>query len=91
MSALIILIAGITIITASSNDHFSPLPSLHPPITPGHHTEFPLDNTDTYYNGTTLQSLHSITEPRLFIHPDSILATSRALPEHFISLLTQSL
>ena len=48
MSAVIILIAAITIITASSHIHFSPLPSLHPPMTAGHHTEFPLDNTHTY-------------------------------------------
>ena len=48
MSAVIILIAAITIITASSHIHFSPLPSLHPPMTAGHHTEFPLDNTNTH-------------------------------------------
>ena len=48
MSAVIILIIVITILTALTHIHFSPLPSVNPPITPGHHTEFPLDNTNTY-------------------------------------------
>ena len=89
MSPVIILIAGMTILTALSHIHFSPLPSLHPPITPGHHTKYPLVHTHTYrhtyYNGTTLQSLHSIAEPRLFIHAVSILATS-LLHDHIRSI-----
>ena len=40
-----ILINVITILTASSHFHYSPLTSLHHLITGGHHSEFPLDDT----------------------------------------------
>ena len=43
----------------------------------------------TYHNGTTLQSLHSIAEHRLFIHTVSILATS-LLHDHWLLSLSFS-
>ena len=60
MPPLIILIAVITILSASSHIHFSPLPSLHPPITAGHHTEFPLHHT-MHVNNSSISTFNSRT------------------------------
>ena len=73
-----------TILTSSSLIDVSPLPSLHPLIPAEHHTEFPLDNSPQWHSS-------SLTAPTI-IHSSILTASpSRALHEHFITLLTVTL
>ena len=59
------MIIVITILTGSSNIHFSPRPSIHPPITAGHHNFItPSNDSTTQCIRTTSQSLLSIVAPK---------------------------
>ena len=92
ISALIILSTDITMLAASSDRHFSPLPSNHPPISTEHHNFIATNRrSTTHCMGKTLQSLQPIAAPTTIHSSYLSIHTATLLHEQWLLSLSFSL